>query len=310
VTMGTLAIDGSKVRANASKHKAMSYERMKQEDKRLKKEIEALLKRAEDIDAAEDEEFGEDFRGDEMPEELRRREDRRRVIREAVKRLEKRKKEEAAEKIAAEEKRKAQGKPRRGPKRKHPLGKPKPKDQENFTDPDSRIMKGNDGFQQSYNVQIAVDGKERIIVAADVDQNAADNGSLVPMIDAAGSSTGLEPREVLADAGYRSEENLKALESRDIRGFIAMGREDSKVVQAPEETLEATWRMKRRMATKRGRARYRRRKHIAEPPFGWIKSVLGFRRFHLRGIDAVRGEWDLACLAVNLRRMGTNWAWT
>jgi hypothetical protein len=287
----------------------MSYERMKQEDKRLKKEIDALLKHAEDIDAAEDEEFGEDFRGDEVPEELKRREDRRRVIREAVKRLEKRKKEEAAEKIAAEEKRKAEGKARRGPKRKHPLGKPKPKDQENFTDPDSRMMKGNDGFQQSYNAQIAVDGKERIIVAADVGQSAADSGSLVPMMDAAEANTGLEPGEVLADAGYRSEANLQELEGRDIRGFIALGREDSKATKTHDEKLEATCRMRRKMATKRGRARYRRRKHIAEPPFGWIKSVLGFRRFHLRGIDAVRGEWDLMCLAVNLRRMGTNWAW-
>lgn len=309
VTLGTLAIDGSKVRANASKHKAMSYERMKKEEKRLKKEIRALTARAEGVDAAEDEEFGEDLRGDEIPDELKRREDRLRVIRAAKKRLEERKKAEDAEKLAEEERRKAAGEPRKGRKRKHPLGKPKPKDQESFTDPDSRIMKGNEGFQQSYNTQIAVDGQDGIIVAADVGQNAADTAALVPMIDAARENTGLEAGEVLADAGYRSEENFRELEGRGQRAFIPLGREGSKATRVISKTLVATHRMKRRMQTKRGRARYRRRKHIAEPPFGWIKSVLGFRRFHLRGIDAVRGEWNLICLAMNLRRMGPRLTW-
>ncbi len=309
VTLGTLAIDGSKVRANASKHKAMSYERMKKDEQRLKKEIRELTLRAEGVDAAEDEEFGADVRGDEVPDELKRRKDRLRVIRAAKKRLEARKKAEDAEKLAAEERRKAAGKAKRGPKRKHPLGKPEPKDQENFTDPDSRIMKGGDGFQQSYNAQIAVDAKDQIIVAADVGQNAADTESLVPMIDAAEEITGLEAREVLADAGYRSEDNFRELEDRGQEAFIPLGREGSKATRVMDDGLVATLRMKRRMGTKRGRARYRRRKHIAEPPFGWIKSVLGFRRFHLRGIDAVRGEWNLICLAMNLRRMGTRLAW-
>ena len=309
VTLGTLAIDGSKVRANASKRKAMSYERMKKEEKRLKNEIGALTLRAEGVDAAEDEEFGRDVRGDEIPEELKRRKDRLRVIREAKKRLEERKKAEDADRLAEEKRRKAAGEPRKGRKRQHPLGKPKPKDQENFTDPDSRIMKGGDGYQQAYNTQIAVDGKDGIIVAADVGQSASDNAALVPMIDAARENTGLKAREVLADAGYRSEGNFQKLEDRDQTAFIPLGREGSKATRVKNEKLVATLRMKRRVGTKRGRDRYRKRKHIAEPPFGWIKSVLGFRSFHLRGIDAVRGEWNLMCLAMNLRRMGTRLAW-
>ena len=311
VALGTLAVDGSKVRANASKRKAMSYERMKQEDKRLKKEIEALVRRAEDIDAAEDEEYGEDLRGDEMPEELKRRKDRRRVIREAIKRLEERKMKEDAEKIAAEEERQTSGKPQRGPKRKHPLGKPMPSDQENFTDSDSRIMDTKkDGFQQCYNAQIAVDAQEQIIVAAQVEQSAADGGSLVPVLDQAKHSTGSDPRAVLADAGYKSEGNFQALEARGITGYIPLGREGKDPAREPDTRLEATHRMRRRMATRRGKQRYRKRKHIAEPPFGWIKDVLGFRRFSLRGLGSVRGEWNLVCLALNLRRMGANWAWS
>ena len=129
------------------------------------------------------------------------------------------------------------------------------------------------------------------------------------MIDAARENTGLEASEVLADAGYRSEENFQELADRGQRAFIPLGREGSKATRVIDEALEATLRMKRRMETKRGRARYRRSKHIAEPPFGWIKSVLGHRRFHLRGVDAVRGEWNLICLAMNLRRMGTRLAW-
>lgn len=228
VALGTLAVDGSKVRANASKHKAMSYERMKQDETRLKAEIEELLQRAEDADAAEDAEFGEDRRGDEMPEGVRRREDRRRVIREAIKRLEARAKEQDAEALEAEAKRKAAGETKRGPKRKHPLGKPKPSAQENFTDPDSRIMDTQkDGFQQCYNAQIAVDAQAQIIVAADVGQNAADNPALLTVLDQAKRTTGRDPHVVLADAGYKSEANFLELEARGIRGYVALGREES-----------------------------------------------------------------------------------
>ena len=269
VALGTLAVDGSKVRANASKHKAMSYERMKQDETRLKAEIEELLQRAEDADAAEDAEFGEDRRGDEMPEGVRRREDRRRVIREAIKRLEARAKEQDAEALEAEAKRKAAGETKRGPKRKHPLGKPKPSAQENFTDPDSRIMDTQkDGFQQCYNAQIAVDAQAQIIVAADVGQNAADNPALLTVLDQAKRTTGRDPHVVLADAGYKSEANFLELEARGIRGYVALGREGKRSDRDSNPALKATRRMKRRVTSRRGQERYRKRKHIVEAPFG------------------------------------------
>ena len=269
VALGTLAVDGSKVRANASKHKAMSYERMKQDETRLKAEIEELLQRAEDADAAEDAEFGEDRRGDEMPEGVRRREDRRRVIREAIKRREARAKEQDAEALEAEAKRKAAGETKRGPKRKHPLGKPKPSAQENFTDPDSRIMDTQkDGFQQCYNAQIAVDAQAQIIVAADVGQNAADNPALLTVLDQAKRTTGRDPHVVLADAGYKSEANFLELEARGIRGYVALGREGKRSDRDSNPALKATRRMKRRVTSRRGQERYRKRKHIVEAPFG------------------------------------------
>jgi transposase len=305
-TLGTLAVDGSKVRANASKHKAMSYERMQEKEAQLRKEIKAITARAADCDAAEDVEFGPDFRGDELPAELVRREDRLGAIRRARKRLEGRKREEAAPQIEAEKQAEAEREktrePKRGPKRKHPLGKPKPKDQENFTDPDSRIMKTSQGFQQCYNAQIAVDGEHQVIVAAEIGQCAADHDALLPMVDAATENTEAEPGEVLADAGYRSETNFLALEERSLKAYIPLGRKDGKKRPVAQE-LVATRRMEHKMAGSRGRKRYRKRKHIAEPPFGWIKAGLGFRMFLLRGVEKVRAEWNLVCLAMNLKRM-------
>ena len=313
VKLGTLAIDGSKMRANASKHKAMSYERMQKEEEKLRREIAILTARAQGQDDDEDQEFGPDFRGDEVPEELERRQTRLAAIQAAKKRLEERKREAEAEKIEAErraeEERKREGKPRRGPKRKRPLGQPEPKDQENFTDPDSRIMKTKQGFEQSYNTQIAVDGEGRIIVAADVTQCAADSGALLPVLDAARENTGEDPGTVLADSGYKSEENFRGLEDRGLKACIPLGREGKAGPEKIAEDLVATRRMHRRMSGRRARKKYKARKHIAEPPFGWIKNGLGFRQFLLRGRRAVCGEWSLVCLALNLRRMGTRLAW-
>jgi len=306
VKIGTLAIDGSKLKANASKHKAMSYARMKEEEVRLKREIDAIMKLAKDADADEDVELGPDFRGDEIPEELQRRETRLQRIREARARLEKRKAEEAR---AADDAKKAKAaeEGREPPKerpaaRRRPKGEPKPKDQENFTDPDSRIMKTSKGFEQCYNAQIAVDGESRLIVGALIDNCAADVRQLLPTIEAAMENTGLPANQVLADAGYRSEDNLEALESAEIDAYVSLGREGKKA-RDPNDGQNATQRMKLKLQTKRGRHRYRKRKHIAEPPFGWLKHILGFRSFSLRGMLKVTGEFNLVAMALNLRRM-------
>lgn len=335
-TLGTLAIDGSKVKANASKHKAMSYERMNKEEERLKREIQAITKMADDTDEAEDVEFGPDFRGDELPEELARRETRLKTIQEAKERLERRKAEEARQADAKrEQKAKEEGRepPKERPNaRKYPKGQPKPKDQENFTDPESRIMKTSKGYEQSFNAQIAVDGESRLIVATKVTNCAADVDELIPMIERAEANTEEKVGEVLADAGYRSEENFTALESAKIDGYVPIGRKRKPVSESnddaePTEQNEsapnaddndattkndvlptvdddtATKRMQRKLQTENGRKRYRRRKHLVESPFGWVKNVLGFRSFSLRGSAKARGEWDLVCLALNLRRM-------
>ncbi len=307
VKIGKLAIDGSKLKANASKHKSMSYDRMKKEEARLKREIAAILKLAADADAEDDTEFGPDFRGDELPEELRRRETRLQRIQEAKERLEKRKAEEARE---ADEKKKAKAAkegrepPKERPElRKHPKGQPKPKDQESFTDPDSRIMKSSKGFEQSYNAHIAADGESRLIVGAAVTNCAGDNDQLQPLVLAAMQNTGQVVNRVLADAGYRSEDNFVALEAAQIDGYVAIGREANSPPKI--EDLPATHRMLRKLKTKRGRQRYRERKHLAEPVFGWLKNVLGFRAFSMRGIRKVTGEFELVSLALNLRRMRT-----
>ena len=307
IRLGTIAIDGSKVKANASKHKAMSYGRMLQEEKRLKREIRAILRRAKKTDEREDVLFGPDFRGDELPEELARRRSRLAKIQEAKKRLEARQAEEDRARDEDDD-----GKPGggRGRRYKRPFGRPPDKAQDNFTDPDSRIMKDSKGFKQSYNAQIVVDAEEQLIVAVGVSQNASDVGQLQPMIERVESNTGERPDRALADSGYRSEENLRALEQRGIDGYVALGREGKKSAKDPRADHEATRRMARKLGTRRGRAQYRRRKAIAEPPFGWIKSCLGFRRFSLRGHAKVTAEWNLVGLAVNLWRMSRKMAWT
>lgn len=299
VKMGQLAVDGSKVKANASKHKAMSYGRMKEEEKRLRQELRDIVERARGVDEAEDAQFGPDFRGDELPEELRRRKERRQRIQEAKKRL-----EEAQEREDAETGRAAPAEPgRRGRKPRRARGVPEERAQVNFTDPDSRIMKtGSKAFEQCYNGQVAVDAHAQIIVAADVTNCAADNGQLVPLVEAAVRNVQTEPKTVLADSGYKSEANFQALEEMKIEPIVALGRGET-MPEAVADEKPATQRMRRRLATKRGRAKYKRRKAIVEPVFGWIKQVLGFRSFLLRGREKVRAEWALVCLAVNLRRM-------
>jgi len=302
VKLGTVAVDGTKVKAHASKHKAMSYRRMQDEEARLRREIQELMARARRTDAQEDARYGREHRGDELPAELARREDRLEKIRAARQRLEARQAEADREQGREPGDEERKGKPGKPFKRR--FGEPEAKAQENFTDPDSRIMKrGSSGFEQCYNAQIAVDETERIIVATGVTQSAADAEQLIPLLDQVEENTGEQAARCLADAGYRSESNLQALESRRIDGYVAMGREKDGAEKVPSATLAATCRMRRKLATKRGREIYRKRKWIGEPPFSWIKSAMGFDRFHLRGLTKVTSEWDLACLAANLRRM-------
>jgi transposase/IS5 family transposase len=302
VKLGTVAVDGTKVKAHASKHKAMSYRRMQEEEARLRREIQELMARARRTDAQEDARYGREHRGDELPAELTRREDRLEKIRAARQRLEARQAEADREQGREPGDEERKGKPGKPFKRR--FGEPEAKAQENFTDPDSRIMKrGSSGFEQCYNAQIAVDETERIIVATGVTQSAADAEQLIPLLDQVEENTGEQATRCLADAGYRSESNLQALESRQIDGYVAMGREKDGAEKVPSATLAATCRMRRKLATKRGREIYRKRKWIGEPPFSWIKSAMGFDRFHLRGLAKVTSEWDLACLAANLRRM-------
>jgi transposase len=302
VAMGTLAIDGSKLKANASKHKAMSYGRMREEEARLRREIERMTQRAAEIDAAEDAEFGPDFRGDELPEELRRRESRLAKIREAMARLEQ---EQAAEDEALERGKRREEKGT-GRKLKRPNGVPPDRKQMSFTDPESRLMKtAGGGFDQCYNAQLAIDAKQQIIVAANVTENAADNGQLLPLEVQAETILGVRATTLLADSGYKSEANFAALEQRGVDAYVSLGKGEELRATAEECGGPCTQRMGRKLRTDDGRQRFKRRKAIVEPVYGWIKHVLGFRAVSMRGLAKAKGEWSLVCLVVNLRRMAT-----
>jgi len=287
--LGRVALDGSKVKANASKHKAMSYGRTKQTEKRLREEVRQLLNQAEAADQEEDSRYGRDQRGDELPEELQRRETRIARIQQAQRALEDRAREQA----------KSEGK---DAEQAHPTKKA----QYNFTDPESRMLKGADGFLQGYNTQIAVEPIFQLIVGQRVTQAANDKQQLVPLIEAIEEQSGQKPEAVLADHGYCSDENLKYLARKRVEGFIATGkqkhgerREPCKRGPLPREASRVE-RMERKLETKVGAAVYATRKFIVEPVFGQIKQARGFRQFLLRGIEKVRGEWALICMTHNL----------
>jgi hypothetical protein len=303
VKLGTVAIDGTKVKANASRHKAMSYERMQQAEAELKAQIDALLQRAKRSDEAEADEPELD-----IPAEIERREQRLEAIAAARQRLEQRQREADAERGRSDDDdrrpRDGDGNPKGG-RYKRAFGEPEAKAQENFTDPDSRIMKRTGGgFDPSYNAQTAVDDTAHIVVAAELGNNAADCGQLLPMLQAVKDNLGALPQQGLADAGYRSEENFAKAASSEMALVVALGREGKQQAQIDAETYPHTAAMAMKFQTKEGRAAYRRRKWIAEPPNGWIKNVLGFRQFSVRGLNKVQAEWKLVCLALNLRRMG------
>jgi transposase len=290
--LGQVMVDGSKVKANASKHKAMSYGRMQKEEKRLKEEVRRLLKQAEATDGKEDARYGRDGKGDELPGELARRETRLERIREAKRALEERAREQAKRKGEPEEK-----------------AQPKDTMQYNFTDPESRIMPGGDGFVQAYNTQVAVEPHFQLIVANGVTQDTNDKQQLKPVVEAIREQAGQKPLEVVADSGYCSEANLKFLEKKNIEGFIATDKEsyrgrDQSGPRGPlPKGATRVDRMRRKLQTKVGAAIYSRRKTVPEPVFGQIKHARGFRQFLLRGLEKVQGEWAIVCLTHNILKL-------
>jgi hypothetical protein len=299
IKLGRVSLDGTKLKANASKHKAMSYARMIEKQQQLKEEVKQLLEQAAAADEQEDREYG-NKRGDELPEELRRRETRLAKIKQAKKVVQQRARDKATEEgKSAEEAKRA---------------KPEDKDQYNFTDPESRIMKSGDGFVQGYNAQAAVEPELLLIVGQSVTQEANDKKQLKPMVELIEQQSGQRPEAILADSGYCSEENLAHLESTDqperkIEGFIATGKHKHGEHRLPAKRgplpkgATKVDRMKRKLQTKVGKAVYAARKCVVEPVFGQIKQARGFRQFLLRGKEKVKGEWALLCLTHNVLRL-------
>lgn len=299
VKVGRVSLDGTKVKANASKHKAMSHARMGEKEKQLKEEVKTLLEQAAAADEEEDRQHGSK-RGDELPEELRRRESRLAKIKMAKKALAQRAREKAA----------AEGKSAEEAKR----AKPEDKDQYNFTDPESRIMKGADGFVQAYNAQAAVEPTMLLIVGQSVTEAANDKKQLEPMVEAIEQQSGQRPEAILADSGYCSEENLAFLESAEepekkIDGFLATGKQKHGEHRLPcprgplPKGATRVDKMRRKLKTKVGKAIYAARKCVVEPVFGQIKQARGFRQFLLRGKEKIKGEWALVCLTHNILRL-------
>jgi len=316
VKLGHVALDGTKVRTNASKHKAMSYGRMEKTARQLEEEVQQLLQQAERVDADEDALYGQDKRGDELPDELRFKQSRLKKIQEAMASLEaeaQAKAEERREEIRRQEEAlQKEGKKRRGKKPKEPSDTPDAKAQRNFTDPDSRIMKDGvtQSFEQCYNAQAAVDNTSQIIVAARVTQETNDKQQVVPMLEELQENTGgRKPKKLSADSGYFSEDNVKHLQQESIDVYIATGRDKHGTAKlaAPRgripKTATVQERMSRKLRTIKGRATYSKRKEIVEPVFGQIKEVRRFRRFLLRGLRKVDAEWDLICLTHNLLKV-------
>lgn len=303
VKLGTVAVDGTKVKANASRHKAMSYSHMLKAEAELKAQIQALLDKARAADEAEKNEPELD-----LPAEIARRQDRLDAIAAARARLEQRQREADLQRGRSDDDdqkpRGQDGKPRGG-RYTRPFGVPRDKAQDNFTDPDSRIMKrAGGGFDPAYNAQTAVDDTAHIIVAAELVNCAADVGELPRMLQAVKDNLGAYPGQTLADAGYRSEAVFQQLTGcTDL--IVALGREGKQHVDINAASLPHTAAMAAKMQTDDGRQAYRRRKWLAEPPNGWIKNILGFRQFSLRGLHRVQVEWKLVCMALNLRRMAT-----
>ena len=333
VKLGHVAIDGTKIKANASKHKAQSYERMGETEARLKTEIEALLAEAQAVDAAEDAKYGKGKRIDELPKDLQRREDRLKKIQQAKAELEQEAREkaeqqrvEAEAKLAARREEEARtGKKIAGREPKVPdpeQAKPDPKAQRNFTDPESRIMPdgANKGsFVQGYNGQVAVDSTSQVIVAAEITQETNDKQQLVPMLVQVEVNLGRKPEKATADTGYFSEASVTDPRVAEIDLYIATGRDkhgktleptagppangDAPREDSPPKEPTPQKAMQEKLRTEAGRAIYKLRKAVVEPVFGQIKEQRGIRRFRLRGLIQVQSEWKLICAAFNLRKL-------
>jgi len=330
VKMGRVALDGTKLAANASRHKAMSYGRLVSKEEQVEAEVAeleamvaGLLADAEAVDVAEDERFGVDGKDTDLPAELDRREKRLVRLQAARAQIE----AEAAAKArkhAEDKERRRQDRGGGADERKVAVAaagqaaadtaRPKPKAQANFTDPESRIMKtGTGAYMQAYNAQAVVDDAHQIVTAADVTTNASDAGSYTPMMDQSAANTGAHPAQALVDAGYCSEDNLDAAEGRKAEHgtdtFMATGRlhHDEQVPPVPRGRIPADATLKQRMArklrTKPGRAAYRRRKAIVEPVFGQIVTCQNGRNLLLRGQDAARAEWRLLTAGHNLLKI-------
>ena len=307
VKLGTIAVDGTKIKANASRHKAMSYGRMQTAEAELKAQITALVKKATSTDEAEKNEPDLD-----IPAEIERRQARLAAIEAAKARLEERQRQSDAQRgRTPDDERKPKeknGKPKGGKPYQRDFGVPAPKAQDSFTDPEARIMKrAGGGFDYSYNAQTAVDQAAHIIVAAEVVNTSSDVQQLPMVLSAVKANTGSSATQVLADAGYRNEAVMAELATTqpDTELVIALGRE-GKVLVKPRDAQRYphTVAMAAKFETEQGKIDYRKRKWIAEPPNGWIKNVLGFRQFSMRGLKRAQAEFKLVCLALNLRRIG------
>lgn len=303
VKLGHIALDGTKVKANASRHKAMSYKRMKEDEIRLEAEVAALLQQAGVMDEEEDRRYGKDKRGDELPKELAFRESRLKKIREASAAL------EAEARLEAENSPVTAG--AAASTKTNPAGIPDDKKQRNFTDPDSRIMPAPGGkhFLQAYNAQTAVDSAYQIIVAAEVTNKPTDRGQAEPMMEVVKSNTDQLPRQLSADAGYFSGETVKNLTALGIDVYMPPGKIGHRATLPPAprgripNSLSVADRMRRKLSTKKGRKCYGLRKELPEPVFGQIKQARGFRQFLLRGEVKVSAEWKFICAGHNLLKL-------
>lgn len=309
VKLGHVALDGTKLKANASKHKSMSYGRMDRRIWELKAEVDELMKKAASTDKVEDKKYGKANRGDELPRELQFREDRIAKIQSAKAALEERKRQEVSQPGSVDE---DDGPPTADTGGKSaPTLVPHAKEQINFTDPESRIMKDNatNAFEQAYNAQLAVDCATQIIVSADVTQQANDKQQLVPLMEQIEANTGQVPDRALADSGYFSAENVQSCDNNYIEPFICRDRikHSDTLLAAPKgripKALSSVERMCRKLQTKAGRKTYSKRKESVEAVIGQIKHVRGFRQFLLRGLDMVKAEWRLICLGHNVLKM-------